>query len=151
MEQTYRSFKTPAIAQVFLSYPETLRSRLLFLRELIFQVASETEGLGTLEEELKWGQPSYITVRPRSGSTVRIDRVKDAPQTYALYFHCQTTLIDDFKEIYGNKFTYEGNRAIVFREGDAIPVEELKHCISLALTYHLNRKKPTKRKDVRLF
>jgi hypothetical protein len=28
------------------------------------------------------------------------------------------------------------NRAIVFNVTDEIPVSELKHCVSLALTYH---------------
>ncbi len=31
---------------------------------------------------------------------------------------------------------FEGKRAIVFRESDELPVEQLKHCVSLALTYH---------------
>lgn len=44
------------------------------------------------------------------------------------------------REIYRNKFKYEGNRSIVFSENDDVPVKELGHCISLALTYHLNKR-----------
>jgi DNA-3-methyladenine glycosylase I len=34
---------------------------------------------------------------------------------------------------------YEGNRALVFKPGDAIPVAETKHCIAMALTYFRDR------------
>ncbi len=33
-----------------------------------------------------------------------------------------------------------GNRSIIFNEDDEIPLKELKECIALALTYHLNKK-----------
>lgn len=55
---------------------------------------------------------------------------------YAMYFHCKTKLVDTFKELYKDKFTFEGNRAIVFNINDKVSVNELKHCISLSLTYH---------------
>jgi len=35
------------------------------------------------------------------------------PNQYALYFHCKTTLVDTFKELYSDVLTFEGNRAIV--------------------------------------
>ena len=40
------------------------------------------------------------------------------------------------KERYKDKFNFDGNRAIVFNIKDKISVNELKHCISLSLTYH---------------
>ena len=61
-----------------------------------------------------------------------------------MYFHCQTTLVDTFKEIFRDDFKFEGNRAIVFEKTDQVPVKELRHCISLALTYHLNKKSVNK-------
>ena len=36
----------------------------------------------------------------------------------------------------GTTFKFDGNRAIVFDKSDKLPSTELKHCISLALTYH---------------
>lgn len=57
-----------------------------------------------------------------------------------MYFHCQTTLVDTFKELYHDKFRFEGNRSLLFNENDKIPVAELSHCIALALTYHLDKK-----------
>ena len=105
----------------------------------ILDTASETEGVGTVEETLKWGEPSYVT---KGGSTVRIGWKQSNPHQYAMYFHCKTKLIDTFREIYGDTFTFEGNRAIVFDENDDIPANELKHCILLSLTYKSRKHLP---------
>ena len=110
------------------------------LRQLIFQVASKTQGVGELEETLKWGQPSYITRKTKSGSTIRIGREKHTDGDYGIYFHCQTTLVATFKKIHGDKFKYEKNRAIIFSKDEEIPTRELSDCITKALTYHRNKK-----------
>ena len=106
------------------------------LRKLIFDVAHGTEGVGELEETLKWGQPSYLTKQSKSGSTIRLGREKKTEGDFAIYFKCQTTLVPTFKELFKNKFRYEGNRAILFNVKDKIPARELRRCIAMALTYH---------------
>jgi len=103
-------------------------------------VAAKTEGVGEMEETLRWGQPSYLTTQSGSGSLIRIDQIKSQKRKYAMYFHCQTTLVDTFKEMYQGVFKFEGNRSIIFDEEDKVPVEELSHCIAMALTYHLNKR-----------
>ena len=128
----------PEVTVVFENYPKEVKSKLMFLRQLIFETAAETEGVCELEETLKWGQPSYLT-KSKSGSTIRIDSTK-TPGRYAMYFHCQTNLVETFREMFPKQFKYEGKRAIIFSEEDEIPVNELRHCIGLALTYHLNKK-----------
>ncbi len=95
------------------------------------------EAVGGLEETLKWGQPAYLPAKPRTGSTVRIGPIKDDPDRYALFVHCQTTLIDDFRQLYEDRFSFVGNRALAFPHGEPLPRPALRHCISLALTYHL--------------
>src|SRR5262249_18997440 len=90
----------PAVAAAFSSYPKGVRARLLALRKLILDTARATEGVGPVEETLKWGQVSYLTSESRSGSTIRIDQVKSEPGRYALYFHCQTNLVETFRELY---------------------------------------------------
>ncbi len=95
--------------------------------------AAELVGVKDLEETLKWGEPSYLT---KGGSALRMDWKEKAPEQYAIYFNCNTSLVATFKEVYGDVFAFEGNRAIVFGETDQLPTDELKHCISLALTYH---------------
>jgi len=135
---------TSPVAAVFDGYPARLKSRLLRLRDLIFETASQTEGVGELEETMKWGQPSYLTAKTKSGSTIRIDRLRSADgkhDQYALFFHCQTTLADTFRELYPDEFRIERNRAIVFDADDEIPEAALRHCIALALTYHLNKRR----------
>jgi len=127
------------VARIFNSYPKHIRDRMLFLRQLVFDAASETEGVGGVEETIKWGQPSYIV---KGGSTVRMDWSKLNPMQYAMYFHCKTKLVDTFKELYRDKLKFEGNRAIIFDINDEVPVGELKHCIALSFTYHVRKKLP---------
>ena len=133
-------FQNQAVAAKFAAYPKDIRSRLLSLRQLIFDVAAKTAGVGPVEETLKWGQPSYLTTQSKSGSLIRIDQLRPPAQGYAMYFHCQTTLVDTFKEMYRDVFEFEGNRSIIFSEDGDVPEQELRHCISLALTYRLNKK-----------
>jgi len=135
------------VEAAFNVYPPVIRKKLMQLRRLIFDVAHETGGVGELEETLKWGQPSYLTKKSKSGSTIRIGREKKTEEDYAIYFKCQTSLVAMFKELYKNKFRYERNRAILFDVNDKIPVRELKQCIEMALTYHLNKKNRNKKRD----
>src|SRR5690348_6450232 len=131
-----KRFADKSVAAVFDGYPAGLRRKLMALRELIFEVARTTDGVGPLTETLKWSQPSYLTKHTGSGSTVRIDRLKRA-DGYAIYFHCQSGLVDHFRRIYPDTFRYDGKRALLFEEGARMPVKALSHCIGLALTHHL--------------
>ncbi len=36
---------------------------------------------------------------------------------------------------------YGGNRCIILTTEDAVPEPALRHCVALALTYHLNKRK----------
>lgn len=138
------AFQTADVASIFDSYPTNVRGKLLGLRRLIFETAATTEGVGAVQETLKWGQPSYLTTRPKSGTTIRIDQVDSVPGRYALYVHCQTSLLETYRELYPEALTYEGDRAIVFHSDNDAPQDILRHCIALALTYHL-RKARTRR------
>jgi Domain of unknown function (DU1801) len=137
-------FSEAAVAEVFANYSPTQRERLHELRDLIYQVAATTDGVGAIDEALRWQQPSYLTPETGSGSTVRIDAIKSQPKKSAMYFHCQTGLVDHFKTIYPKTFKYEGNRAIIFDVADNLPKAELRHCVSLALTYHQRKRSPKK-------
>ena len=101
------------------------------IRRLVFAIAQE-HGLGTVEETLKWGEASYLV---KGGSTIRIDWKPKDPDVIKVYFHCQTRLIETFKEIYRDEFGYEGNRAIVIPVG-AAQSGPLSHCLQMALQYH---------------
>ena len=130
---------------VFNSYPKKVKARLLALRRLILDTASVTKGVGALQETLKWGQPSYLTTATKSGSTVRIDRIKAAPNQVAIYFHCQTDLVATFRELYP-ELRYGGNRSILLNADDKLPEAELRHCVGLALTYHLRKREASNKR-----
>lgn len=134
-----KKYQDSAMAEKFSGYPKRVRDKLLYLRRLIFETAAHIDGIGAVEETLKWDQPSYIV---KGGSTIRIDWNSKTPSQYVIYFHCTTKLVDTFKELYRDTFTYEGNRAIIFNLQDNVPEAELAHCISLALTYHQRKKLP---------
>lgn len=150
------SFQTDAVAQVFDAYPPAIREQALRLRELIFEVAAETPIVGRVEETVKWGEPAYVAYGKRRqatntasqpgprftpkekiiGSAVRIGWKASDPDRVRLLFHCQTTLVDSFRERFAREFTFEGNRAIVFQNGGALSLKSLKACIEASLTYH---------------
>lgn len=49
----------PDVLAVFHSYPQEIRTKLMFLRQLILSTADSLEQVGELEETLKWGEPEY--------------------------------------------------------------------------------------------
>jgi len=102
----------PKVAEVFDNYPEGYQEKLRTLRQLVLSTAEELPEVTTLEETLKWGEPSYLAKK------------------------CTSKLVETFRTIYGDTFSYENNRALLFNLEDDLPVDELKHCISMALNYH---------------
>lgn len=122
---------------VFDDLPKAMAARLAALRSLILETAAENPAIGPLEETLKWGEPAYLTSASKSGTTVRINRHKKSGDEYAIYVHCQTDLVERYKQLYDDVLTFEGSRAIVFGVDQEIPVQAVKHCLAMALTYHV--------------
>ncbi len=125
-----------AVAATFARFPAPVQQKLLVLRTLILDTAAATEGVGPIEECLKWGEPAYLTAVTKSGSTIRLGWNKKAPQQYAMYFNCKTNLVESFRTAFANDFTFRGNRALIFELGKAPPLEPLRLCVLAALTYH---------------
>ncbi|PCI33008.1 MAG: hypothetical protein COB60_08690 [Flavobacteriaceae bacterium] len=123
----------PRVEIVFANYPDFVRDKMQFLRELVIETAEEIEGISKLEETLKWGEPSFLT---KNGSTLRMDWKEKTPDQYAMYFKCTSRLVDTFRLVFDNKFQFEGSRSIAFQLNQKIPIEELKECIKATLTYH---------------
>ena len=105
------------------SYPDFVRDKMYYLRELVKETAAEIPEVIELEETLKWGEPSFMT---KNGSTLRMDWKEKTPDQYQMYFKCTSRLVETFKLVFGNHFQYEKNRAIVFRIDQKIPMRELK-------------------------
>ncbi len=120
--------------------PEQLAERLVQLRQLVLEAASENPAIGPLEETVKWGEPAFLTAATGSGTTVRINRHKKSPDKYAFYVHCQTDLIERYRQLYEGELTFDSNRAVVFDSREELPVDAVKHCIGMALTYHLRKR-----------
>jgi hypothetical protein len=123
-----------AVAAVLDAYPAGIQGKLRRVRRIILDTAAKMDGVGPVEETLRWGQPAYLT---KGGSTVRIDRAKDGG--VAMYFICHTDLIAAFRELYP-ELDYDGNRAILLGAREKIPEDALRHCISLALTYRSSKR-----------
>jgi len=131
-------FQNHEVKSVFDSYPSNVRQQLLHIRELIFDVARNTACIGEITETLKWGQPSYLTEQTNSGTTIRIDRFDS--NKIAIFFHCQTTLVSDFREFFPN-LEYSKNRAVIIEANNNLPFHEIRECIYRALTYKLSKRK----------
>lgn len=125
----------PDVKARFSAFPAPERAGLLELRGLIFETAAATPDVGVITETLKWGQPAYLTGVSKSGSTIRLGQPKHGG--FAIYTHCQTSIISDFQSIFPHDFTYEGNRAVHFKDHETLPLEKLRLLIRSALTYHL--------------
>ena len=127
----------PEVRAVFDACDTATRDGLQALRTLVLQTAAETNGVGPLTETLKWGQPAYLTAESGSGSTIRIAPTGErSDHDYAMYFICQTDLVERFRSLFGDTLTLDGDRAILFRNDDEPAVDELRTCIEMALTYH---------------
>ncbi len=123
----------PKVDEIFASYPDQVKEKMRFLRQLVRDTAEETEGVEQLVETIKWGEPSFIT---KNGSTLRMDWKEKSPDQYAIYFQCTSRLVHTFKIVFEHQFQFEGNRAIVFQLNQKIPITELKECIKASLMYH---------------
>lgn len=131
-----KPFVETQVAAHFDHYPAAVKKKMLALRELMFDVAEQSPGVGELQEMLKWGEPAYLTSQTKSGSTVRIDWKAKAPEKIAVYFNCNTTLVDSFRSMFPNEFEFEGDRAILLKLSEPLPKKESSMCIHAALTYH---------------
>lgn len=122
----------PAVRDVIASHPPKAQHKLHELRQLILGAAKDLQ-LNTLEETLRWGEPSYLA---KHGSTVRMDWKAKYPNQVALYFKCTSRLVPTFKIVFPETFQYDGNRALLFGLDDKLPEVEIMQCIRAALRYH---------------
>jgi hypothetical protein len=128
------------VKQVIEAHGAAVRDRLLAIRQLVFDEAGRHVEIGELAETLKWGQLSFLPKKARVGTTVRFDVSTKQPARLAMYVNCQTSLVDTYRQLYPDAFQFEGNRAVTFAVDGDLPAQQLRHCIALALTYHLAKK-----------
>lgn len=130
---------SPDVKKVFDAYPKVHRKAMLAIRELIYEVAGSIEDVGELEETLKWGEPAYLTAESKTGTTIRIDWKRKNPDVYGIYFNCQTSLLERFRNDYPDEFQFDRNRAIMLPVDEPLPIGPLSKCFAVALTYHRDK------------
>lgn len=143
MDNTAEMIASPVphpVAAALARFRAPAQARLLEVRELIFEVAAQTDGVGALTETLKWGEPAYLTEVSGSGTTIRLGVSKQAPNACAVFFNCQTTLIEQFRAQLGDDLAFEGNRGLIIDCDGPLPRDALAFCVHAALVYHRSRR-----------
>ena len=125
------------VAAAFQAFPAQARKALLDIRSLLFDVANATPDAGRVQETLKWGEPAYLA---DGGSTVRLGWKAKRPDRVAIYFICQTPLVDAFRSQFGEALEYEGDRAILIDPTAPPPTGPIASCLRTALTYKRRKK-----------
>lgn len=126
---------SPDISAAYDAFPIAARDRLLEIRALILAAAEATE-TAPLTEALKWGQPAYLPAR-KHGTTIRLGLAN--PETCALYVHCQTTLVDSYRQLFPTEFQYQTTRAVLIPTSGGYAAEALQQIAAMALTYHRDK------------
>ncbi|WP_291378768.1 DUF1801 domain-containing protein [Demequina sp.] len=125
------------VAAAIADYPDAHRDTLLALRALVYEVAQRTEGVGPVEETVRWGQPAYVT---RTGTTIRLAAARGDDDAVGVYTSCQTPLVADFATEHGDRFAYDGVRGIHVAAGEPLRTRELADFLESALTYKLRKR-----------
>jgi hypothetical protein len=102
--------------------------------------ALEHAGAHTKRNTTEHRGPRFAVKERVIGSAVRIGWKASDPDRIRLLFHCQTTLIDSFREQFAGVLSFEGNRAIVFGIDENVHEEVVARCIAASLTYRIDRK-----------
>lgn len=114
---------------------KSARLPLLTIRQWIFENADARPQIGPISEEIRWGQASYLTHKTGAGSALRLDRWQQ--DRIGLFFPCKTQLGNRFAAEYDGVLRIRKNRVISLQPDEILPESALRHCIALALTYHL--------------
>lgn len=136
--QKLENIPDPLVEKAFQDFPDNVRADLFGLRKLILETAATLPEIGTVQETLKWGQPAYLTPDTGAATTIRLGVPKSGG--FALYTHCQTSVMSEFQALFPSELKFEGNRAVLFAAGAELPKGPLTALITRALTYHLKNR-----------
>ncbi len=137
----HTKFDNPEIKAVYHRFPKPMQRKMFELRDIIFEVAKNNPKIGKITESLKWGEPTYETIKTKSGSPLKIIYKTAMDANFSLAVMSSTNLIETFKEIYPKTFYFNGTREVIINSNKKIPRNEIYKCIELALTYNLKNKK----------
>ena len=103
----------------------------------LFHDMAEQSGVGPLDETLKWQQPSWRPVKPRTGSTLRMGWTAGAPEVLSLFVDCKTDLAARMQQIYPDLPGNDGRREISLDLTRDLPTDPIAHLAQMTFTYHL--------------
>jgi hypothetical protein len=108
-------------------------------RTLFHDIADEND-LGGLNESLKWGQPAWRPVKPRTGSTLRMNWSPATPDHLAFFVDCKTDLAARMQDLYPDLPLNDGRRHLGVFLDAPLPEQAIAHLASMTFTYHLKRR-----------
>ncbi|MGH1463908.1 MAG: DUF1801 domain-containing protein [Cognatishimia sp.] len=129
-------FLDQTVTEAFDAFPDQTRPGLLKLRDLILTEAQNLPQIGQVQEVLRWGQPSFITPKVKAATPLRLGTHKAS--SFALFAHCQSSVISDYGLRFPGWDRLDGNRAVLFDDISDIEPFRLGTLIRHALTYHLS-------------
>ena len=129
-----KPFASSAARDAFAAFPQPARDRLLAIRALIYEIGAALP-VGRIEESLKWGQSSYATPATKAATPIRLGLTKSGDA--AVFTHCQSTVMADFRALAPANMVFDGNRAVHLPADQEPPLDELSPLIRAALSYRL--------------
>jgi hypothetical protein len=133
-----KRFSEPDVKKVYESLPASHKRYAYQVRDWIWEAVEGMDLDCNVVETLKWGEPSYLPDKPRIGSTLRIGQFDE--EHIALYFNCQTMLVENFRSMFGSEVEYSKNRAVLFNVSEPLPESIVKACASKTFRYHLDKR-----------
>ncbi len=117
------------------TWPAPAQHRLWACRALFHKVAEQAK-VGALDETLKWRQPSWRPIKPRTGSTLRMDWSSKSPDFLSVFVDCKTDLAARMQDIYPDLPVNDGQRHMAIALEAALPEQALAHLAEMTFTYH---------------
>ncbi|MBX2883128.1 MAG: hypothetical protein KTR32_24465 [Granulosicoccus sp.] len=108
------------------------------LRTQLNKIRQQLPLCGDVQESLKWGELSFATEAPKTGTPIRLSYPVDEPGVCTLSVHCQTTLIAEFREMYP-ELRFDRNRSLLV-DHKSLASPPVLHFLEEAMTYHLRKR-----------
>ncbi|PJZ46968.1 DUF1801 domain-containing protein [Leptospira brenneri] len=121
------------ISSYYFNLTPVMLEKFMEIRTWIYELSESDDRIGELEECLKWGEPSFLTPKTKSGSTIRIGKVDNSE--FALYFNCKTSIAKEIALEFP-ELKCDGKRALYFEAKKKLPKAKVIICLKKALLYH---------------
>ncbi|PKA24535.1 hypothetical protein [Leptospira meyeri] len=121
------------VSSYYFNLTPVMFDKFMEIRTWIYELSESDERIGEIEECLKWAEPSFLTPKTKSGSTIRIGKVDDSE--FSLYFNCKTTIAKEIA-IEFPELNCDGRRALYFKTNQKLSKTKLIVCLKKALLYH---------------